>query len=151
MKNCSITNNRCPYCRQEVQIRCKSEVDLGKYVKKEKPKLKVRRNSISEGIKSINISTQKRKIKEYEDSYELKMLCLKEYDNYLFEMKNKKKQGLLNRIEGFILEEDIHKLKMYLSRYKIGKKKPRYKAKYTDEYEGELYAPPNSPIPIRKN
>jgi hypothetical protein len=150
MKNCTIRNNRCPYCRQEVQIKCKSEIDLGKYVKKEKRKLKVRRNSISEGKPNILIKNDEREIREYEDSYELEMICLNEYDIYLVKIKNEKKKKLVNKMDDCILEEDIKKLKIYLSRYKIGKKKPRYKAKYTDEYQGDIYAPPNSPIPIRR-
>ena len=96
------------------------------------------------------IKNDEREIREYEDSYELEMICLNEYDIYLVKIKNEKKKKLVNKMDDCILEEDIKKLKIYLSRYKIGKKKPRYKAKYTDEYQGDIYAPPNSPIPIRR-
>lgn len=149
MKNCNVSSRTCPYCRQEIQIKCNSKIDLGKYIKKKIIK-KVRRNSLS-NLTQFIIPKISRKIKEYEDKYELEMLCLKDYDEYITKYKENKKKGMICKMDRFQRNEDIHKLRNYLIRQKIGyKKKYRVKPFYNEEYNEEIFIPPSSPLPIKR-
>lgn len=149
---CLITNlkssQQCPYCREEVVVKSHTEYKLGKLLKKEIPRLKLRRSH------SMNdVSLTKKVITEsftYEDSYDYQILVKGKYYDYINKTQIQNKKHFLNKLERQERDKKISQLKQYLIRKKIGIQKRIPKPLYNTDYEGESYDPPGSPIIIKR-